>query len=167
MNKAALLLVLGTGGVAGWTPPPEVGRPAPEIELRALDGDRVRLADYRGRPVLLNFWASWCRPCRDELPEIVRRYRELSPAGLEVLAINLTDQEREEELHAFVAEQRLPFRVLLDVRGKARRRYRLTGLPTTVFVDSRGTVTAVHTGPLSRRALDEGLATIIAPQAGR
>lgn len=154
-----LILVGGMLAVVGL--PPAVGRPAPAFELEALGGGRAGLADLRGHAVVLNFWASWCKPCREEMPEIVLRYERLHQAGLEVLAVNLTDEERRSDIRRFVEEFRLPFPVLLDVKGKVRRRYGLVGVPMTVFVDTGGVVAAVHTGPMSGQVLDRGLGLIV------
>jgi peroxiredoxin len=144
-----------TGGV------PRVGRLAPDFDLGSLKGDRARLADHRGQPVLVNFWASGCRPCRDEMPGIILAYRKLHEAGLDVLAINLTDQERKKNIRRFADELQLPFPVVLDVRGNVRRLYGLIGVPLTVFVDSAGIVRAVHPGPMTTETLNRGLAAIL------
>lgn len=141
--------------------PPKIGQPAPAFDLELLEGGRASLAELRGHPVLVNFWASWCKPCRHEMPELVLRYQQLHEAGLEVLAINLTDQERKKDIQRFVGELQLPFPILLDTKGKVRRRYGLRGVPTTIFVDTVGIVAAVHSGPLSPEALDRLLTSII------
>jgi peroxiredoxin len=140
---------------------PQVGQPAPDFDLETLERARARLAAYRGHPVLVNFGASWCKPCSDEMPEIILAYRRLHEAGLEVLAINLTDQERKKDIRRFADEFQLPFPVALDAQGKVRRRYGLITVPTTVFVDSAGIVRAVHPGPMTTGTLNRGLATIL------
>jgi peroxiredoxin len=159
----ALLLASLAGGVVGSvTRPPAIGKAAPAFELETLDGGRASLGELRGRPVLVNFWASWCRPCSDEMPEIVRRYQELHAAGLEVLAINLTNDEKKKDIRRFAEEFRLPFPVLLDTRGKVRRRYGLVGVPMTVFVDTAGVVAAIYTRPMTPELLERALKTILA-----
>ena len=162
MIKVPLALLLAAGVLAPGQGIPQIGQPAPGFDLEALGGGRMSLAELRGRPVLVNFWASWCNPCRDEMPQIVLRYRKLHQAGgLEVLAINLTDQERKKDVQRFAEEFQLPFPILLDVRGKVRQRYGLVGVPMTVFVDATGVVAAVHTGPMTPETLDRGLAAIL------
>ncbi len=88
-------------------------------------------------------------------------YERHSVAGLAVLAVNLRDQERERDVRRFVEEFRLPFPILLDARGAVRRRYRVRAIPTTVFIDSTGTVRLTHAGPLTAEALQRGLREIL------
>lgn len=147
--------------VEGQAARPEVGDSAPAINLDRLGGGQTSLGSLRGRPVLVNFWASWCVPCRQEMPELAAAWQARRTSGLEVLAVNLTDQERLKDVEAFVVEFALPFPVLLDKRGRVRERYGLAALPTTYFVDSLGVVRGVHAGPLSRPALEKGLALIL------
>ncbi len=137
-----------------------VGRPSPLFELERLEGGRLTLGELRGRPVVINFWASWCKPCRTEMPDLIDAWRARAGA-IEILAVNLTDQENRKDVTRFVAKLRIPFPVLLDVRGKVRAMYSLVLLPTTVFVDSGGMVRTVHSGPLTTEALELGLGTIL------
>lgn len=140
---------------------PEVGNAAPDFSLEALDGARASLSELAGHPVLVNFWASWCKPCRAEMSEIIAAYRQHAELGLEVVAVNATDQEEMKDVRQFVDELGMPFLVLLDKKGKVRKRYRLAGLPTSIFIDRAGIVRAIHPGPMSREALDQGVAEIV------
>ena len=138
------------------------GSPAPEIDLATLQGGRVKLSELRGHPVLVTFWGTWCPPCRDEFPELVAAHRNHGDRGLRVLAVNQTDQELStKDVQAFVKQYSVDFIVALDPRGKARRSFRLIGLPTTLFIDSSGVIQLVHPGPISRARLTEGLAMIL------
>jgi peroxiredoxin len=111
-------------------------QPAPAVVLRDLTGRPVRLEDYRGRVVVLNVWATWCQPCREELPVMDALARELSARGLTILAVN--HQETEARVAAFVDEYRLTLPVLLDPDGQVAARYRALGLPATYVIDRAG-----------------------------
>lgn len=158
----AILCIGAAGGTAAAQDrPPQVGGPAPALALEQLNGGTADLTSLRGRPVVVNFWATWCGPCREEMPDLASRWRAHQSAGLEVLAVNSTDQERGKDVRRFVERLGLPFPVLLDKRGRMRERYALTTLPTTVFVDSAGVVRAVHSGALSSEQLDRALMLIL------
>jgi peroxiredoxin len=162
----ALALMAATVPVQAQQDGPRIGHEALHFELDRLDSGHVELEGLRGRPVIINFWASWCAPCRAEMPDLISAWRQHSGHGLQVLAVNLTDQERRKDVTRFVAELEMPFPVLLDTRGKVRELYALISLPTTVFVDSTGIVRGVHSGPLTRNALALGLGAILpAPPA--
>jgi len=138
-----------------------LGSPAPNFTLKTLAGGTVSLSDYTRRPLLLNFWASWCKPCRGEMSDIIAAYNAHHAAGLEVLAINLTDQERMKDVRKFVEAFHMPFPVLLDEKGKVRKRYALHGVPTSVFVDAQGVVRLVNPGPIASETIQRGLAEIL------
>jgi peroxiredoxin len=130
---------------------PVVGAPAPDFELIDLDGATVRLADLRGRPILLNFWATWCDPCRDEMPLFESALGEFGDAGLVVLGI---DADEPAELVAeFRDELELTFPLLLDPGGEVQELYRIRGYPTTFFVDAEGVIRAQHIGVLREERL--------------
>ena len=142
-------------------PSQTLGSAAPDFTLKTLAGDSARLSTFRGRPVFLNFWASWCTPCRTEMYDIIIAYNAHKDEGLAVLAIDLTDQEHTKDVQKFVNELEMPFPVLLDEKGKIRKRYALRGVPTSVFIDAQGVVRVVHPGPITSEAIQQGLAEIL------
>lgn len=147
----------------------QVGRPLPDFELRDQDGVSVRTADLAGRRWLINVWASWCPPCRAELPLLARIADELADDGVGVLLLNAG--ERASVAATFLEAQGLPLRTLVDPdspQGNLERsedvlrRLRTGGLPTTYFVDADGTLLASVVGELTASALAERLASVFA-----
>ena len=157
LSIALATLLTAAGPVSAQT----LGSPAPDFTLKTLAGGTASLSDYTGHPVFLNFWASWCKPCRGEMSDIIAAYDAHSDQHLQVLAINLTDQERMKDVRRFVDEFRMPFPVLLDQKGKARKSYALRGVPTSVFIDAQGVVRLVNPGPITSETIQRGLAEIL------
>jgi thiol-disulfide isomerase/thioredoxin len=158
------LSTIGTAAVFAAVPllAQTPGDTAPAFTLKTLDGSPASLSDHAGHPVLINFWASWCKPCREEMPLIIAAYQAHQQAGLAVLAIDLTDQERStKDIRKFQTEFQMPFPVLLDEKGKTRKLYALRGVPTSVFVGADGVVRAVNPGPVSEAALQQHLSEIL------
>ena len=139
----------------------KLGQLSPDFTLKTVAGTTVTLSELKGHPVVINFWASWCPPCRVEMPLLVAAYQAHREAGLEVLAVNMTDQDGKKDMRKFVAEFAMPFQVALDEKGRIRKLYGLIAYPTTVFVGSDGIVRVVHSGPISGLTLDRNLAEIL------
>lgn len=130
---------------------PAVGRPAPNFALRDTSGRLVRLSDLRGQVVLVNFWASWCGPCKQELPAIEQVYREQQGQGFTTLEVD--DQEPPSDVLAFAHQVgRLP-PIVLDTSGAVTAQYGLKGLPDSFFIDRQGNVRAVSYGPMTRQSI--------------
>jgi len=128
-----------------WRPWP-AGRATPLLALPVLDGQPLALADLRGRAVLLNFWASWCEPCREELPSLALLGERRAADGLSVLAINV--REGSDAVRRFVQQQALTLPVLLDTDGAAARAFTPRIYPSTVFVGRNGRAVGVLVGPI-------------------
>ncbi|WP_018933458.1 redoxin domain-containing protein [Gracilibacillus lacisalsi] len=125
----------------------EVGNIAPDFELETLDGETVKLSDYRGEPVMLNFWATWCPPCRSEMPDMQRFYQD---TDMNILAINLTDTEANvEDVGQFIEEYDLTFTIPLDQGNIVGDRYQIRPIPTTYMLDSNGIIQFNVFGPLN------------------
>ncbi|MEW5960756.1 MAG: TlpA disulfide reductase family protein [Chloroflexota bacterium] len=145
-----------------WISGLTVGQPAPDFSLKTLDGGSVTLSSLRGQPVIVNFWASWCYPCRLEMPELERTYQAYQAEGLTILGVNVTAQDSLADAQAFVAEFTPSFPILLDETGDVTTRYGVRGIPTSYFIDRRGIVTHVHLGALNAGQLDEFAKEIMA-----
>jgi thiol-disulfide isomerase/thioredoxin len=133
-----------------------VGQAAPSFALRDLQGRVVRLEDLRGKVVWINFWATWCRPCKQELPAI-QRMQDEHPDDLVVLAVNW--QESADQVNAYWSDAGLRLRVLLDRSGGVYEQYGLQGLPDSFFVARDGTLAALHYGQLTEETMRKRLAT--------
>jgi len=120
--------------------PLEQGTEIVDFELLDLSGATRSLSDFRGKVVFLNFWATWCGPCRFEMPSMEILYQELNSSGLEIVAVNL--QEDRESVQSFVDEYGLSFSVLLDTTGRVGATYGARSIPTTYIVDRDGFVIA-------------------------
>ena len=145
-------------GVAAESLKVEVGEPAPDFTLETPSGELVSLSDFRGQVVVLNFWATWCTPCRAEMPEFQALWAEHEVAGdLMVLAVNL--QESKAQVDGFVEDFGLTFPVVLDASGEVLDKYGLPGLPGTFFIDADGVLRSRVLGPLDGDRLREGVAT--------
>ncbi len=171
-------LILGTGWIlfsripvestTGGAPPPSPreGFSAPGFSIELLDDAEVEtfvsLADYRGQVVMINFWATWCTPCRTEMPAIEKVYQEYKDQGFVVLGLNTTFQDSEGEVRAFVNELGLNFPIILDRSGEVSREYQLRGLPSTFFVDRKGVIQSVVIGgPMNEALIQSTVETML------
>jgi peroxiredoxin len=128
------------------TPPVGRGSAAPDFALPSLDSDRpIVLSDLRGRVVLVNFWATWCKPCEDEMPAMDRLYRELRPAGFELLAISVGEQPS--VVRPFRDRLGVAFPILLDSDKRVATRWHTFAFPESLLVDRDGTVLERYVGP--------------------
>lgn len=131
---------------------------APDFSLINIQGELVKLSDFRGQPVLINFWATWCGPCRIEMPTIQDRFERHRDEGFVVLAVDF--DEPQEDVATFGEELGLTFNLLLDPGGKIQNLYRVLGYPTSYFVDSNGIIKVQHIGLMTEGQLDDYLSQI-------
>ncbi|MDP6756926.1 MAG: TlpA disulfide reductase family protein [Chloroflexota bacterium] len=139
-----------------------IGDRLPEFEVESLAGGTHKLADYAGRPLFLNFWATWCGPCRIELPEMEAIWTEKTYGDLVIVAISVG--ERRDTVEKFVAEEiALSFDVGLDPEGDSTNRYRIVGMPTSYFVDRDGVVRDVNIGGMNGELMGRRISSIADP----
>jgi len=163
--KVMLLLILASGILAtGCSTPveaPEIGKAAPSFQLIDIAGNSVSLSDFQGEPVLLNFWATWCGPCRMEMPYIQEVYDERSESGLVMLAINIGESLTTVE--EFMRGYNLSFPVLLDMEGNVAERYNIRGIPITYFIDGDGIIRDIQIGAFRSVAQIEDILSRVFP----
>ena len=145
------LVAVGAGVFAALREPgppgAQAGHLAPEFSLPGLEEGHLSLSDYRGRVLFVNFWATWCAPCKEEAPALERLYRRLGDRDFALLAISVDAPERRAAVRDFREEFELSFPILLDPRREAYRRYRVYGVPETFLIDARGRIAERFIGP--------------------
>jgi len=167
MLKAILVIMLISGllitGCSADSEPSTatIGKPAPNFQLQNLDGQSISLNDLKGKPVLVNFWATWCHPCVSEMPYLQEIYGEWSGKGLILLAINIGESSSEAE--QFLQDHNLSLPVLLDTNKAVARRYNIRGIPTTFFIDKDGIIQEKIVGAFPNKAAIENRLIKIMP----
>lgn len=132
---------------------PRSGFLAPDFSLLDRDSNQITLSELRGRPVIINLWASWCIPCREEMPALEQVHQAYKDQGLIVLAVNATNQDNQQAAIRFSDNLGLTFPILFDTQGSVSQAYRLQSLPTTYFVDQNGIIQEVVVGGPMAEAL--------------
>lgn len=174
MSKLRLLIIVGVIGIVLLTtfglkstttqpvvPPdvrPEIGFTAPDFSLKDLNGQTVKLSDFRGKPVYINFWASWCPPCREEMPELVKFY-EKNKGKVVVLTIDIIFNDKLDEVRKLLQANNATYPVLLDEDPKngAAYNYAITGIPEHFFIDKNGIIRDTAKGPMTLKMLEASL----------
>jgi cytochrome c biogenesis protein CcmG/thiol:disulfide interchange protein DsbE len=166
----ALLGLLAFGWIQRQAPPLEAGL-APQFEIKTFDGQTLRLADLKGKPVVLNFWASWCIPCRDEAPALQAMWEKYKDQGLMVIGVDYVDTEPEAK--KFMQEFGVTYPTGADVGTVISTKYKITGVPETYFItrdgrllpgkDGTGRANGNYIGAISARALQARIEQLMAP----
>ncbi len=148
LSAISLFLILFGCNRPGLKPEvkPKVGALAPDFELSTLNGGNVKPSNYKGKIVFLNFWATWCPPCREEMPSMESLYQRLKDRNFEMLAVSI-DKDGEKIVRPFVEKHGLNFTVLLDPGGKTYPLYGLTGVPETFIIGKNGMILQKIIGP--------------------
>ena len=173
---ALILVCLLLASVAGCTRTPAITEPktdptttakedktfAPDFTVYDAEGKAYKLSDFRGKPVVLNFWASWCPPCKAEMPDFQKEF-EAQGSNVQFLIVNLTDgkQETVDSASAYVAQQGYTFPVFYDTASSAAMAYGIRSIPTTFFIDAQGYLVAQATGAIGRETLQKGIDMIL------
>ena len=137
-------------------PAPQVGRLAPDFTLSTLDGDSITLSDLRGKTVFINFWATWCPPCRVEMPAIEALYQEYRDKDVVVIGVDL--REDEDRVRKFVQQGGYTWTFAIDTTGEVARKYGVVAIPVSFFLDEEGIIREINIGAVSRSAMEVKLA---------
>lgn len=140
----------------------EINQTAPDFKLKTLEGKEVKLSDYRGKKVILNFWATWCPPCKAEIPHMEKYYKkQAKDDGVEILAVNLTKSDKDEEyIRDFVKSYEMTYPVLLDVDGEQQHQYEIITIPTTFFINQKGKIQKKIIGPMDQDMMSKAIASL-------
>ncbi len=146
-----------------------IGQQAPSFNLTSFSGETIRLGELRGKAVMINFWSSWCPPCRDEAPVLEAAWKEYKEGGVVFVGVDI--QDKEEDARAFIQEFRITYKNGWDPTGRVAVNYGVWGIPETFFLDREGRITHKHVGALSMPVitakLDQALRGIVTAEEGR
>lgn len=166
-----LLVMIGLIGFAlyyvmgeGQPKKPKVGDIAPNFQLSTLDGQQMSLQQLKGKAVILNFWGSWCEPCRTEMPALTEVYQQYRKADLMVIGINIA--ETDVTVMQFVKQYKLNFPIWMDRDREVVERYRIGPIPSTYFIDPNGRISYIREGPLQLNELKKILLPILPQPQG-
>ena len=127
-----------------------MGLRAPDFTLQAMDGKTYRLSELAGRPVLINYWTTWCIPCKAELPILEKLYQEYQQKGMVIITVNAIDQDSTDKVQGIIDQLSMTFPVLLDQGGQFANLYQAIFFPTTVLVDASGVIREITLGRFHR-----------------
>lgn len=154
-SEAAMKEIIARNGI-------EIGKSAPDFELTKLDGTNVKLSDLKGKKVILNFWATWCGPCQQEMPDMEAFYKE-HKENVEILAVNYTPSEKGgggEKVSNFIKEKGITFPVLLDKNIDVTTAYKVITIPTSYFIDTKGVIQDKFIGPMTQKEMEKRVAKL-------
>ncbi|MGH0947775.1 TlpA family protein disulfide reductase [Bacillus mycoides] len=154
-SEAAMKEIFARNGI-------EIGKSAPDFELAKIDGTNVKLSNLKGKKIILNFWATWCGPCQQEMPDMEAFYKE-HKENVEILAINYTPSEKgggEEKVRNFAKEKGITFPILLDKNIDVTTAYKVITIPTSYFIDTEGVIQDKFIGPMTQKEMEKRIAKL-------
>ncbi|MGL4986164.1 MAG: TlpA family protein disulfide reductase [Treponemataceae bacterium] len=160
MKKGLLMLLILLISISSFaqTVGLKVGNIAPNFTLDTLEGKEVKLSDYRGRPVFLNFWATWCPPCVREMPDMQKIHTKYQD---KLTMLGLNSGENKKEVQAFITKNKLSFPIILDPQGKISMQYNVQAIPTTYIIDKKGIIVEKKIGAMTEKQMEALVSKII------
>lgn len=155
----AIVMLFSRSSPAQSVTPPQIGSTLGDFTLKDVNGELVRLSDYKGRPVLINTWATWCPPCKAEMPLLNQYYQSHAEEGFVILAINAGDTQA--EAASFVLQNGLKFPVLLDPETQLLNQMNIHSFPTSILVGKDGKVKSIHVGLLTEASIEAEISPYI------
>jgi len=140
----------------------EISQYAPDFTLKTLEGKKVKLSDYRGKKIILNFWTTWCPPCKEEIPQMEKYYKSLNKKdNVEILAVNLTSADKSKEyIKEFAESYDITYPILLDKKGEQQKQYEIVNIPTTYFINEKGQIKQIIKGPMDRKMMEYAMSSL-------
>ncbi len=139
----------------------KIGDLAPDFDLVSMTGDQIILSKLEGKPVIVNFWATWCGPCREEFPALVRKYTQYKDKDLVIVGVNYQDDNSDGGVKIFMENTLVNFPIVRDTGDRVGRMYKVNGLPTSIFIDRKGIIRDIVVGgPMTDQFLDQQIAKI-------
>jgi peroxiredoxin len=142
---------------AGSGPAPSIGSEAPDFSVQDLNGKQIKLSSMKGRPVMINFWATWCPPCRAEIPTLVQTYADTHKSGGQYEIVGVATQSDQQTIQAFAKEFGINFPILSDAENRITDLYHVLPIPTSFFIDKDGIIRDIQVGPVDRPKLEKWL----------
>jgi len=138
---------------------PQISKPASDFALKDITGNEIKLSSLKGKAVMVNFWATWCHPCREEIPDLQKSYEENKDKGFIILRVNI--KENESKVSKFVKDFKITYPVLLDIDGSVSNEYQVFGVPMSFFIDKNGIIKDTFVGMMTKEDIEKRLSAIL------
>ncbi|RXT08002.1 TlpA disulfide reductase family protein [Ammoniphilus sp. CFH 90114] len=159
MKPLVLIICLLLGGCSTAVSGSEA-QLAPIFQLGSVEGEEISLENYKGKPVILNFWTTWCPPCKEEMP-VLQRIHDQYKDQLSIVGVNLTYQDDRKEVRKFLEDHQITYDIGLDKLGEITKLYQVQALPTLFLIDGKGQIVRQYTGALSEQQLLEEIQALL------
>ncbi|MBI3600698.1 MAG: TlpA family protein disulfide reductase [Nitrospinae bacterium] len=153
------LIVISCSSPESTSTKPQTSKPASDFALKDITGKEVKLGSLKGKAVMVNFWATWCYPCREEIPDLQKSYEENKDKGFIILGVNI--KENESKVSKFAEDYKITYPVLLDIDGSVSNKYQVFGVPMSFFIDKNGIIKDSFVGMMTKEDIAKRLEAIL------